>query len=125
MSNGERPRTLLWILIGGGAFFVFTLLIFSLLYFSVRGGSSSEFDLGGGEKIAVLEVNDVIFQARPFIDHLKKYADDSSIKAIILRINSPGGGAAASQEMYDAVRRVRDRNSRSGPLGTPDRAPSP
>lgn len=112
MPDGQRPRTLLWILIGGGAFFVFTLLIFSLLYFSVRGDSSSEFDIGGGEKIAVLDVDGVILQAKPFVDRLKRYADDSSIKAIILRIDSPGGGAAASQEMYDAVRRVRDQKKK-------------
>jgi protease-4 len=111
MSNGERPRTLLWILIGGGAFFVFALLIFSLLYFSVRG-SDSEFDIGGGEKIAVLDVDGVLLQAKPFVDQLKRYGDDSSIKAIILRIDSPGGGAAASQEMYDAVRRIRDQKKK-------------
>ena len=111
MADGTRPRTLLWILIGGGAFFLFTLVIFSLLYFSVRG-NDSEFPIGGGEKIAVLDVRGVILQARPFVDQLKKYSDDSSIKAIILRIDSPGGGAAASQEMYDAVRRVRDQKKK-------------
>jgi len=55
MFDGERHRTLLWILIGGGAFFLFTVLVFSLLYYGTRGGSS-DFDLGGGEKIAVLDV---------------------------------------------------------------------
>jgi protease-4 len=108
---GERPRTLLWILIGGGAFFLFTLVIFCLLYFSVRG-NSSDLDFGGGEKIAVLDVDGVILQAKPFIDALKRYGDDSSIKAIILRIDSPGGGAAASQEMYEAVKRVRDQKKK-------------
>ncbi|PYX99500.1 MAG: signal peptide peptidase SppA, partial [Acidobacteria bacterium] len=79
MPDQNRPRTLLWIVIGGGAFFVFTLLIFSLLYFSVRGNDSG-FDMGG-EKIAILDVQGVILQAKPFVDDLKKYADDSSIKA--------------------------------------------
>ena len=110
MAEGTGRRTLLWILIGGAGFVVFTLLIFSLLYFSARGGS--EFDIGGGEKIAVLDVEGVILQAKPFIDDLKKYGDDSSIKAIILHIDSPGGGAAASQEMYDAVKRVRDQKKK-------------
>jgi protease-4 len=108
---GERPRTLLWILIGGGAFFLFTLVIFSLLYFSARG-NSSDLDFGGGEKIAVLDVEGVILQAKPFVDQLKRYGDDSSIKAIILRIDSPGGGAAASQEMYEAVKRLRDQKKK-------------
>src|SRR5579872_994106 len=111
MPEGDRSRTLLWILLGGGAFFVFTLLIFSLLYFSVRGGGDSQFDIGG-DRIAVLDVEGVILQAKPFVDELKKYGDDSSIKAIILRIDSPGGGAAASQEMYDAVKRIRDQKKK-------------
>src|SRR6184192_3740556 len=111
MPDENRPRTLLWIVIGGGAFFVFTLLIFSLLYFSVRGNDSG-FDMGG-EKIAILDVQGVILQAKPFVDDLKKYADDSSIKAIILRIDSPGGGAAASQEMYEAVKRFRDQKKKT------------
>lgn len=109
MVESARPRTLLWILIGGGAFFVFTLIIFSLLYFSVRDGS--DFDIGG-DKIAVVDVEGVILEAKPFVDQLKKYGDDSSIKAIILRINSPGGGAAASQEMFDAVKRIRDQKKK-------------
>src|SRR5579859_2482911 len=112
MSNGERSRTLLWILLGGGAFFLFTVLIFSLLYFSTRG-NDSDFALGGGDKIAVINVEGVILQAKPFLDELKRYADDSSVKAIILRIDSPGGGAAASQEMYDAVKRVRDQKKKT------------
>lgn len=114
MSDGAQPRTLLWILVGGGAFFLFSLLVFSLLFFSVRGNSSEdEFEFGeSGPKIGVIDVEGVIFQAKPFVDDLKRYADDSSIKAIILRIDSPGGGAAASQEMYDAVRRVRDQKKK-------------
>lgn len=110
MSEDVRPRTLLWILVGGSAFFLFTLLIFTLVYFSARNGS--EFDIGGGDKIAVLDVDGVILQAKPFVDDLKKYGDDSSVKGIILRIDSPGGGAAASQEMYDSVKRVRDQKKK-------------
>ncbi len=110
MSNGERPRALLWILVGGGAFFLLTILAFSLLFFSMRGNSDLTF--GSGEKIAVVDVEGVILQAKPFVDQIKRYGDDSSIKAIMLRVNSPGGGAAASQEMYDAVRRVRDQKKK-------------
>jgi protease-4 len=39
---------------------------------------------------------------------LHKFADDSSIRAIIIHINSPGGGAAASEEIYREVKRIRD-----------------
>ncbi len=38
---------------------------------------------------------------------LKKASDDSSVKAIVLRVNSPGGSAAASQEIFNAVVRAK------------------
>src|SRR2546430_16213186 len=42
------------------------------------------------------------------VGQLKKFGDDSSIKAIILHVNSPGGGVAASEEIYREVKRIRD-----------------
>ena len=42
------------------------------------------------------------------VDQLKKFGDDDSIKAIILHVNSPGGGVAASEEIYREVKRIRD-----------------
>ncbi|HET9743884.1 MAG TPA: signal peptide peptidase SppA [Terriglobales bacterium] len=112
MAEAGRSRTLLWIFLGCGALAVFFFLIFSLFFFSFRGGNDEIESEGGGEKIAVIDVDGVILEAKPFVDDLRRYADDSSIHAIILRIDSPGGGAAASQEMYDAVRRVRDQKKK-------------
>ncbi len=57
--------------------------------------------------IAVIDVDGVILDAEKVDDQLRKFGDDSSVKAIILHINSPGGGAAASQEIYHEVLRVR------------------
>ena len=42
------------------------------------------------------------------VEQLRKYGDDSSIKAIVIHVNSPGGGAAASEEIYRKVLRIRD-----------------
>jgi protease-4 len=46
------------------------------------------------------------------VDQLKKYADDNSVKAIILHVNSPGGGVAASEEIYREVKRIRDEKKK-------------
>lgn len=62
----------------------------------------------GHDKIGVIEVNDVIVGSENTVNQIKKYRDDKSIKAIILRVNSPGGGVAASQEIYDAVKKTRE-----------------
>jgi protease-4 len=43
---------------------------------------------------------------------LKKFADDDSVKAIIIHVNSPGGGVAASEEIYREVKRIRDEKKK-------------
>jgi protease-4 len=74
---------------------------------SISGDDSASFDGLGGSKIGVIDIDGVILDADKVNAQLRKFGDDSSIKAIILHINSPGGGAAASQEIYNEVVRVR------------------
>ena len=50
----------------------------------------------------------MIITPKTVVDQLKKFGDDDSIKAIILHVNSPGGGVAASEEIYREVKRIRD-----------------
>jgi len=59
--------------------------------------------------IGVVEVEDVILASKTTVKELDRFAEDPGIRAIILRIDSPGGGVAASQEIYDAVKRVREK----------------
>src|SRR5262249_25957861 len=107
MSEG-RSRTLLWVLIGGGAFFLFVLAVFTLVYLVVHasGGGQTAFD-GFGDRIGVVDLEGVILSPQPVVSELKKFGEDSSIKAIILHVNSPGGGVAASEEIYREVKRIR------------------
>jgi len=62
------------------------------------------------DRIAVIDISGVILSAESVDNQLRKFGDDSSVKAIVLHINSPGGGAAASQEIYHEVLRVRQEN---------------
>jgi len=64
-----------------------------------------------GDKIAVIEINEVIESSDYFVRQLKKYGDDSSIPAIVLRINSPGGAVAPVQEIYNQVLKVREEGT--------------
>jgi protease-4 len=107
MSSNKGSRVFLWVALGGGAFFLFVAVIFTLVYVSVRSNDRAEFT-GFGDRIAVVDLEGVIVDPKLVVEELKRYGDDSSIKAIILHINSPGGGAAASEEIYREVRRVRD-----------------
>ncbi|MGA2855289.1 MAG: signal peptide peptidase SppA [Candidatus Sulfotelmatobacter sp.] len=107
MADG-RSRTLLWVLIGGGAFFLFVLAVFSIVYLTLHAGGG---ETGGitsfGDRIGVVDLDGVILSPQPVVGQLKKFGDDSSIKAIILHVNSPGGGVAASEEIYREVKRIR------------------
>src|SRR3954452_11063583 len=103
-----RSRTLLWILIGGGAFFLFVLAVFTLVYLTLHATGGQNAGFGGfGDRIGVVDLEGVILSPQPVVDQLKKFGEDSSIKAIILHVNSPGGGVAASEEIYREVKRVR------------------
>ncbi len=62
----------------------------------------------GNGKIAVVELEFTILSSGSIVRQFKKYGEDKSIKAIILQVNTPGGGVAASQEMYEAIRKTRD-----------------
>ena len=104
-QSQTRSRVFLWVLLGGGAFFLFLVAIFALV--TVRSQQKSSFS-GFGDKIAVLDLDGVILAPQDMVEQLKKYGDDSSIKAIIIHVNSPGGGAAASEEIYREVKRIRD-----------------
>jgi len=108
----RRSRTLLWILIGGGAFFLFVLAVFSLVYLTLRGGGSEAAFSGFGDRIGVVDLDGVILSPQPVVGQLKKFADDTSIKAIILHVNSPGGGVAASEEIYREVKRIREEKKK-------------
>ena len=67
----------------------------------------------GGPAIAVVDISGVILDADKVNKTLEKYGQDSSVKAILLHINSPGGGAAASQEIFHEVQHLRqDRHKR-------------
>jgi protease-4 len=107
-----RSRTLLWVLIGGGAFFLFVLAVFALVYLTLHAGGADAGISGFGDKIGVVDLEGVILSPQPVVGQLKKFADDSSIKAIIIHVNSPGGGVAASEEIYREVKRIRSEKKK-------------
>ncbi|MFO7666114.1 MAG: signal peptide peptidase SppA [Desulfobacterales bacterium] len=59
-----------------------------------------------GEKVGVVEISGVITEARDTIRNIRKYREDDSIKAIVLRIDSPGGVVGPAQEIYREVRKT-------------------
>jgi protease IV len=101
----KRSNLLLWIVIGGGAFFFVVLCLLAAVFY-VAGEGSSGLSLSS-DQIAVIDLEGTISDSREFVDTLKDYGNRSNVRSVVLRINSPGGGVAASQEIFEAVKRFR------------------
>jgi protease-4 len=106
----RSPWFYIGIIVGSLAavFLLVTLMVWAAMR-SATGSGSSGFGIGT-DSIAVIDLSGVILSPETVDTQLRKFGDDSSVKAIILHINSPGGGAAASQEIYHEVLRVRQEN---------------
>lgn len=71
----------------------------------VGGGSSVDFSgFGGGDKVGVVELIGPIADASEFVKDLRAFAKRDDLLAIVVRIDSPGGAVAPSQEIYDTMR---------------------
>ena len=96
------------LLAGSVLVLILVALLGSIAWFSHLRGS--EAGLMFGDKVGVLEVKGVIANVQPTIEELAKYRRDGSIKAVVVRIESPGGGVSPSQELYEEIRRtVQDK----------------
>jgi protease IV len=94
-------RRIIWaIVIVGGAL----LLINTFL---------PDLDLSGQERVALIRVEGVILDAQATVGELKHYSENPLVKAIVLRIDSPGGGVVPSQEIHDAVKRVKNKSNKA------------
>jgi protease-4 len=118
-AYGQPPRRRhsgwFWVAIIGGSLagmvLLLTLMVWGIVK-SVSGDTSVTIDGLGGSRIGVIDIDGAILDADKIDTQIRKFGDDSSIKAIILHINSPGGGAAASQEIYNEVLRVRHEKNK-------------
>lgn len=96
-------------ILGGFILAIFLVMIIIVLILFVGLGTSTDIDFtAGGDKVAIVELEGIILSSQSTVKEFKRYNKESSIKAIVFRIDSPGGGIAASQEIYEHVKRVRD-----------------
>jgi protease-4 len=105
-----RNRMLIWLLLGGGAF---VLLVVVIVAISVTVGGDESADFAFSDRIQVVDVEGELVDSRQILDQLKRYEDSNSIKAILLNVNSPGGGVAVSQEIYTEIKRLREKKDKT------------
>ncbi len=113
-SSRKRMGPLAWVLTLSAAFFVLFLIVSGavFMYRSPGGGAHSGKSgllgtAGSGGSVGVIELTGVIMDSKKFLKQLDKFEEDDDIKAVVVRLNSPGGAVGPSQEIYDAVRRFK------------------
>lgn len=104
----RHPILLMFLSLFGVAVFIFIAA-----YIATVGLGTRSWMLGmPGEKIAVVRIEGVILDSNEIIEELKEYRSSDSVKAILLRIDSPGGAVAPSQEIYQEVKKIRDEGKK-------------
>lgn len=96
----KRPFLVAFALFGG----IFLTGLLLLSFIGLVSGKSASLPLG--EKIGVIEVNGIIASSKKTIERITDFRDEGSIKAIVLRVDSPGGGVGPSQEIYREVQKL-------------------
>ena len=103
-SSSPRPLAVI------GAALVIYLGV-AALFVAVTGSILGSSRSGGaffGERVAVVELEGLIADVDDLVRELKAYRDNPAVRAVVIRINSPGGAVAPTQELYGAVRRLRE-----------------
>jgi protease-4 len=103
MQDGRKLKNVLMALFAAALLF----FLFSLGRFSLRGNL-----VGGEGKIALINISGVIVSAGETIEKIKEYRDDDSVAALLIRIDSPGGGASPSQEIYGELMKIREEGKK-------------
>ncbi len=90
-------------------FFLAIVLIFLFIFIFLAGiGSglllSGEGGFSSGDKVAVLRVEDVILDSRIYLESIESITKDDDIKALVVRIDSPGGAVGPSQEIFSELK---------------------
>ena len=103
-------------------FIVVNLLILAcsgcLVFLAVMLFSGGDDIFSKDGDIAVIEIKGPIFESKEIIEQLDRVYEKDSIKGLILRIDSPGGAVAPSQEIYQAVLRVKEKKPVFVSMGT-------
>jgi len=92
--------------------YVFWIFVGALLVMWMGKAVFPELASMGKERVAVVRIEGPILDSHQAVSDLEAFSEDPLVKAIVVRIDSPGGGVAPSQEIYNAVKRVREEHNK-------------
>lgn len=112
-------RRAAWILgfIFGGLFLCLFGFLF-ILSMAVRSGGGDTDVISGDDIVGVVEVIGPIQDSKDIVEKIRKFRDADAVKAIVLRVDSPGGAVGPSQEIYDAILDARKKKKVVASMGS-------
>lgn len=112
----RRAAVVLSVVFGGLFICLFGFLL--ILFAAVKTSSEGGLDASGGDKVGVIELKGAISDSKKPLKDLKAFAEAEHIKAIVIRIDTPGGAVGPSQEIYDAIKKVRAKKKVVASMGS-------
>jgi len=97
---------------------VLCLLFMAIIWGVGKLNLTETIKVGATEKVAVIEVEGIISTSHEIIERIHTLRDDDSVKAIVLRIDSPGGAVGPAQEIYEELIKIKDRKPVITSMGT-------
>lgn len=96
----------LWILAGLAAFF-FCMVIFGIIALAALLSGKNELHISTG--IGLVEVKGIIIDPLETVKQLHDFGKDDKVKGVVVRIDSPGGVVGPSQEIWSAVKKLKEK----------------
>ena len=109
-----KKRGILTLLVIFGGLFLGLLIFIGVL---VTAFSPDGFG-GPGDRLGIVEVDGAIMESKEVIENLRRFQKDETVKGVVVRVNSPGGAVAPSQEIFHAVQRLSETKPTVISMGT-------
>jgi protease-4 len=110
----KRPHPWLLTLLFLSGLLVIVVVAVGLLVMWMEGGESFK----GGERVAVVRLEGAVLDPRPVLEALERHGKDTRVRAIVLRVDTPGGAVGPTQEIFQAVRRWNQSKKVVASLGS-------
>jgi protease-4 len=115
----SRNHPFLFFLLIMGAIGAFALIVLTLIVaVGIRGFQGTPLRAGGGDLVGIVEVTGIIYDSDEIVRQIKGFREDDAIRAILLRINSPGGTVGPAQEIFREIQKTIDHKKVVVSMGT-------
>jgi protease-4 len=109
-----------FILRGLGILFALALAVFTGVFFFayLTGGDAKVLALFSGDGVGVLQIEGAIDDPRTVIAELRRLREMPWVKAIVVRVDSPGGAVAPTQEIFAEIQRSKKKKPFIASMGS-------